>query len=93
MAGRTYKPREIAARGEAIYREHIQPEPQALAKGSFVVINVETGDYEIDDWDFEASQRLLDRRPNAVTDGVRVGHRAEYSKLGPLGILPKGFHV
>ena len=93
MAGRTYKPREIAARGEAIYREHIQPEAQALAKGSFVVINVETGDHDIDDWDFAASQRLLDRRPNAVTYGVRVGHRAEYSKLGPLGILPKGFHV
>ena len=90
MADRTYKPREIAARREVIYREHIQPQAQSLAKGSFAVIYVETGDYEIGDWDFAASQRLLDRRPNAVTYGVRVGHRAEYSKLGPFGMPQKG---
>ena len=86
MADSPYKPQEIASRGEAIYRERIQPQAQSLTKGSFVVIDVETGDYEIDDWDVAATRRLLARRPNAVTYGVRVGHRAAYSQLGPFGI-------
>ena len=89
MPDRIYRPREITSLGEAIYREHIQPQAQSLTKGSFVVIDVETGDYEIDDWDVAATRRLLDRRPNAVTYGVRVGHRAAYSKLGPFGIPNK----
>ena len=89
MAAHNYKPREIASRGEAIYREHIQPHTESFTKGTFVVIDVETGDYEIDDWDVAATRRLLARRPNAVTYGVRVGHRAAYSQLGPFGIPNK----
>jgi hypothetical protein len=90
VAAPNYKPREIAARGEAFYREHIEPQAESLTKGSFVVIDVETGEYEIDDWDIAATRRLLERRPNAVTYGVRVGHRAAYSQLGPFGIPIKG---
>ena len=82
MAGLIYKPGEIAARGEAIYRERIQPHVKSAVKGSFVVIDVETGDYEIDAGDAAATRRLLNRRPDAVTYGVRVGHRAAYSHVG-----------
>ena len=82
MAGRVYGPWEIAARGEAIYREQIQSQLESVAKGNFVVIDVETGDYEIDAGDAAATRRLLDRRPAAVTYGVRVGYRAAYSHVG-----------
>ena len=82
MAGHAYEPGEIAARGKAIYRERIQQLVDPAKKGSFVVIDVETGDYEIDAGDAAATRRLLDRRPDAVTYGVRVGHRAAYSHLG-----------
>ena len=82
MAVRDYKPGEVAARGEAIYREEIQPRVQPIEKGTFVVIDVETGDYEIDARDAAATRRLLQRRPSAVTYGVRVGHRAAYSHVG-----------
>ena len=82
MAGRAYEPGEIAARGEAIYREQVQSQLESVEKGSFVVIDVETGDYEIDAGDAAATRRLLDRRPTAVTYGVRVGHRAAYSHVG-----------
>ncbi len=82
MAVRDYKPGEVAARGEAIYREEIQPRIEPIEKGTFVVIDVETGDYEIDARDAAATRRLLQRRPSAVTYGVRVGHRAAYSHVG-----------
>ena len=58
VEARNYKPREIASRGEAIYREHIQPHTESFTKGTFVVIDVETGDYEIDDWDVAATRTI-----------------------------------
>ena len=80
--GRAYKPGEIATKGEAIYRDQIQPQVESVAKGSFVVIDIETGDYEIDPGDAVATRRLLERRPDAVTYGVRVGYRAAYGHVG-----------
>lgn len=82
MPGSTYEPGDIAALGEAIYRERIQPKLDPIEKGSFVVIDVETGDYEVDEGDAAATRRLLQRRPAAVTYGVRVAHRAAYSHAG-----------
>ena len=82
MADRAYGPGEITALGEAIYREQIQPQVEPVEKGKFVVIDVESGDYEIDVGDAAATRRLLKRRPAAITYGVRVGHRAAYSHVG-----------
>ncbi len=82
MASRTYRPGEITALGEAIYHEQIQSKVEPIEKGTFVVIDVETGDYEVDPRDATATRRLLKRRPAAVTYGVRVGHRAAYSHAG-----------
>lgn len=73
---------DIAARGEAIYREHIRPRVRSVKKGSFVVIDVDSGDFEVDVGDAVATRRLLERRPQAVTYGIRVGHRAAYSHVG-----------
>ena len=82
MTGRSYTLGEIAVKGKAIYREGIQAEVEPGKKGSFVVIDVETGDYEVDAGDAAATRRLLQRRPTAVTYGIRVGHRAAYSHVG-----------
>ena len=94
MAERRLTPKQIVARGEAIYWERIEPllgsQAGSLSKGSFVAIDVETGDYEIDDWDAGATRRLLARRPGAVTYGVRVGHRDAYSDVGPFGVRNEG---
>ena len=49
-----------------------------VEEGTFVVIDVKTGDYEIDERDAAATLRLLTRRPDAVTYGVHVGYRAAY---------------
>ena len=82
MAGRAYEPGEITALGEAIYHERVLSQVGPVDKGTFVVIDVETGDYELDARDATATRRLLSRRPTAVTYAVRVGHRAAYSHIG-----------
>ncbi len=78
-----YQPDEVAARGDAIYHEQIKPKVGDLEKGTFVVIDIESGDYEIAPDDATATFRLLDRHPSAVTWAVRIGYRAAYSHLGP----------
>ena len=72
---RKYRSSEVAARGDAIY-ERIKPKLGDLEKGTFVVIDIESGDYEIGASDGEATFRLRDRRPSAITWAVRVGCRA-----------------
>ena len=71
-----YQPSEVASRGDAIYREQIKPKVGYLEKGTFVVIDIESGDYEIAPDDTTATVRLLGRRPSAVTWAVRIGYRA-----------------
>ena len=77
-----YEPGGIAARGESIYRESILPLAGRLEKGTFVVIDVESGEFEIAPSDVVATRKLLDRRPAAVTYALRVGYRAAYSHAG-----------
>ncbi|MCY3657233.1 MAG: hypothetical protein F4X80_10165 [Chloroflexi bacterium] len=84
MGGR-YPPGEVAARGDAIY-EKIKPRLGDLDKGTFVVIDIESGDYEIDAEDIKATMRLRERRPSAVTWAARVGYRAAYSHVGLLPV-------
>ena len=82
MTTRTYSPKEACARGEAIYREKIRRLVEPQEHGKFVVIDIETGDYEIDTEDITATLRLLEIHPDAVTYAVRVGFRAAYSTGG-----------
>ena len=82
MAHRDYGPGEITTLGESIYKEQLQARLGLVERGTFVVIDIESGDYEIDARDAVATRRLLERRPDAVTYGVRVGHRAAYRHVG-----------
>ena len=47
--------------------------------GKFVVIDVESGDYELDEQIIPALDRLRDRHPNAITYAARVGFRTAYN--------------
>ena len=82
MAGNSYSPEEIGRRGETLYRGKIKPLVDPVHYGKFVVIDVETGDYEIDKRDAVASQRLRERRPEAITYGVRIGFPTAYRMGG-----------
>jgi len=73
-----YTPQEIESRGESIYEAQIRDRVQATHTGEFVVIDIETGEYEVDPDDLAATQRILARRPEAVLYGLRIGHSAAY---------------
>lgn len=75
--------KETAERGRKLYEERIRAlvDPD-VHYGKFVVIDVETGDYEIDKRDIVATKRLLERHPGAVTYGVRVGFATAYKMVG-----------
>ena len=79
-----YRPGEISDLGEKIYQEKIKSLVEPAEKGKFVVIDVESGDYEIDADALTASQRLRERRPDAVNYGVKVGYRAAFRLGGGL---------
>ncbi len=59
--------------GRKMY-EKMRAEMEANHWGKMVVIDVNTGDYEIADDDTTATLRLIERRPNAITWGELVGH-------------------
>lgn len=77
-----YAPEEVESRGEEIYERQIRSQIEAGNKGKFVVIDIETGQYEVDDDDLRATKRILARRPNAVLYGLRVGFPAAYTLGG-----------
>ena len=81
---------DTAAIGRAIYNEKILPTLGPEYKGKVVVIDVNSGDYEIADKSLTATLRLLERRPDAFTWAERVGSPAPH-RLGfraTYGILP-----
>lgn len=80
-----YSPEEVAARGEALYQEKIRSTLSKQDEGKFVVIDIETGHYEIDEDDLTATDRALAKRPDAVLYGLRVGYPAAYH-LGIRGV-------
>ena len=69
---------EVCDRGEKIYDERIKSlvEPQEI--GKFIVIDIESGDYEISEDMLEASDSLQKRRPDSVQFGAMVGHESAY---------------
>ena len=73
---------QIGRRGQALYDQTIKAQVEEGNHGKFLILDVNTGDYEIDAEDLTASERLLARRPDAVLFGVRIGHRAAYRMVG-----------
>ena len=76
-----YTAEEVAARGEALYAQQIRAQVEATHQGEFVVVDIETGDYEMDPDDLVATQRALAKRPEAILYGLRVGAPTAY-RLG-----------
>ncbi len=76
---------EIDQRGQKLYEQRIRSlveKPENIGKQ--IVIDVERGDFEIDEDGLAASRRLLSRHPGAALYGVRIGYNAVYSLGGVL---------
>ena len=81
MSELKYSRKEVAARGEAIYQQDILSKVEDKSKGKFLVLDIVSGEFEIDQDDLEATKRIMARCPNAVLYGLRIGYRAAY-RLG-----------
>ncbi len=67
---------ETGRLGDKIYEEDIRPRVEATHHGKIVAIDVDSGDYAIGDTAMAASDRILERRPDADTWCVKIGYRA-----------------
>lgn len=72
---------DISELGQRIYSEQIEPQMLPGDIGRFVVIDVDSGDFEIADRDVEATMKLMQRRAPGRFYGLRVGYKAAY-RLG-----------
>ena len=83
-----YSKEEHARRGNAIYDQQIRQKVEAGNRGKVVAIDVDSGVYEVADDTLTASQRLLERHPNAQVWCVRIGYRAVH-RFGPRTRMPR----
>ena len=64
--------------GPSLYQNRILPHLGTYDRGRLVIIDVDTGDYEVDVPGADALSLLLSRRPNARLWMERVGHPAAF---------------
>ncbi len=73
----------FAQKGEAIYRDQILPEiSEETLKGKIVAIEVESGDYFIDEDSLKAITRAQTKHPAKMFYLKRIGYRAVHKSYG-----------
>ncbi len=74
---------EIARIGTEVYEARIRDKVVYDHKGEMLVLDIDTGDYEIDKKnDALAEDRLRRRRPDGTFFGLRIGYKTAYSLGG-----------
>ena len=64
---------DIARRGTELFERKIEPTLGPADAGRFVAVDINTGEYEVDDDDYAAVTRLHARVPGAEVWMARVG--------------------
>jgi hypothetical protein len=62
---RRYSKEELAQRGQELYESSIRQQVETGNEGKIVAIDIETGDFEIDETVMGSTDRLFERQPNA----------------------------
>ena len=76
---------EIDRRGNDLYERVIREKVELGDNiGKQIVIDVETGEYDIDVDGLKASRRLFAKHPDAALLGLRIGYDAVYAIGGVL---------
>ena len=70
-----YSKEEFARRGNEIYQTQIRPQVETGNHGKIVAIDIETGAFELAKDTITASDRLLERYPDAQIWCIRIGHK------------------
>ena len=83
-ATKQYSREEIGRRGNEIYRRDIRAKVMPQYKGKFLILDIESGDYEMDSDDLSAEEILRARRPSGCFFGLRVGYTTAYTLAGSM---------
>lgn len=67
---------DIAKRGEALYDQSLKLQMEPNHLGEYLVVDIETGDYEIGPDYIQPTEKLLAKRPDAPLYALRIGYRA-----------------
>ncbi len=81
MSHPRYTSEEIVERGEVLYHQQIRAEVETGNQGKFLVLDIETGAYEVDADELAAVQRAKAKNQNAVLYIMRIGYATAY-KIG-----------
>jgi hypothetical protein len=74
---------EVAQRAKALYEQSIRAQVETEENvGKMVVIDIETGDFAVDEQGIESSRQLQARNPNARLYGIRIGYNVAESLGG-----------
>lgn len=74
----------IAERGKQLYESTIRAVVEPEHTGKFLVLDVDTGDYEVDADEVAAFGRMIDKNPDAERFLVRIGYKTAHSFGGGL---------
>lgn len=81
MDTKEYPASEIVEKGTRIYEERLRDVLEPAHLGEFVVIDIETGEYEVDKDYLAASDRAAAKRAGAPLYATRVGSRY-FARIG-----------
>lgn len=85
MAHSRFSIEEVGRRGKELYENRIRPGVETEENiGKQIVIDIETGEYDIDDDGLAASLRMLAKHPGAALYGERIGYNVVYAVGGVL---------
>ena len=73
MPDSSYNTDDIARRGREIYEQRIQSHVEAERTGEFLILDVDSADYEIDADRLQAIERLKARRPAGQFYIIAIG--------------------
>ena len=81
---------EVGCLGKALYEQSIRDKVEIEENiGKMVIIDVETGEYEIDDLGLEASSHLHAKAPDAALYGIRIGYNVAETLGGLMERVPR----
>jgi hypothetical protein len=81
MRDGNYTTEEVVQLGREIYEREVRAQVETSHDGEFVVVDVTTGAWEVDEDDVAATERVLTKNSEAMLYFARVGRRAAY-RLG-----------
>ena len=84
MAHPRYTADEVIRRGRDLYEREIRSQVEPDHRGEIVVIEVESGDYEVDHDHLTAARRARAKHPDGVLFATRVGFPA-LARIGGRG--------